>query len=67
MPDGRVHDGVMTHVDLVPTILDLAGAEGLPGMEGRSYVRLLRGETDEHRDAVITNWPPAERVYGAGT
>ncbi len=61
VPDGRVHDGVMTHVDLVPTILDLAGAEGLPGMEGRSYVRLLRGETDEHRDAVIVERIGIER------
>lgn len=50
---GRKHDSVMTHLDLVPTVLDLAGADPLLGMEGRSFAPLLRGETDKHRDAVI--------------
>ncbi len=50
---GRVYNGVMTHLDLTPTFLDLAGAEPLSGMEGRSFAPLLRGETSSHRDAVI--------------
>lgn len=50
---GAVHGGVATHLDLTPTFLDLAQAEPLAGMEGRSFAPLLRGDTDEHRDAVI--------------
>ena len=50
---GRQHDSVMTHLDFVPTVLDLAGADPLLGMEGRSFAPLLRGESDTHRDAVI--------------
>ncbi len=50
---GRVHDGVMTQLDLTPTFLDLAGADPLPGVQGRSFAPLLRGETDQHRDAII--------------
>ena len=60
---GRVHDGVMTQLDFVPTFLDLAGADPLVGMEGRSFAPVLRGETDTHRDAVIV-----ERIaiFGSG-
>ena len=48
-----VHRGVMTHLDLTPTFLDLAEAPPLSGMEGRSFAPTLRGESDGHRDAVI--------------
>ena len=60
---GRVHAGVMTQLDLVPTWLDLAGADPLVGQEGRSFAPLLRGETETHRDAVIV-----ERIaiFGSG-
>ncbi|NKB68654.1 MAG: sulfatase-like hydrolase/transferase [Candidatus Latescibacteria bacterium] len=50
---GRTYDGVMTHLDLTPTFIDLAGADPLPGMEGRSFAPLLRGASQAHRDAVI--------------
>ena len=56
-----VHDGVMTHTDLVPTFLDLAGAPPLLGMEGRSYTKLLQGDTESHRDAVIVERIGIER------
>lgn len=50
---GTAYEGVMTHLDLAPTFIDLAGAEPLPGMEGRSFARVLSGEKANHRDAVI--------------
>jgi len=50
---GSLYDGVMTHLDLTPTFIELAGAEPLPGMEGRSFAAALRGETVAHRDAVV--------------
>jgi arylsulfatase A-like enzyme len=51
--EGCVHEGVMTHLDLTPTVLDLAGAEPLLGAEGRSFAGLLGGDSSAHRDAVI--------------
>ncbi len=50
---GSTYEGVMTHLDLTPTFIDLAGAEPLPGMEGRSFANVLHGEAAAHRDAVI--------------
>jgi len=50
---GRTYDSVMTHLDLTPTFLDLAGADPLPGMEGRSFASNLTGEEEAHREAVI--------------
>ncbi len=50
---GSQYDSVTTHLDFTPTVLDLAGAEPLLGMEGVSFAPLLRGETGTHRDAVI--------------
>jgi hypothetical protein len=51
----------MTHTDLVPTFLDLAGAPALLGMEGRSYTKLLQGDTESHRDAIIVERIGIER------
>ncbi|MGE5181256.1 MAG: sulfatase-like hydrolase/transferase [Acidobacteriota bacterium] len=39
------------HVDIMPTLVDLAGGQPNPDMEGRSLVDVLRGDPD--RDRVI--------------
>ncbi len=59
---GSIYDGVMTQLDLTPTFLDLAGAQPLLGMEGRSFASVLRGEANDHRDAVIV-----ERISAVGS
>lgn len=53
---GRVHDGIVTNVDLARTILDAAGVEPHPRMQGRSFWPDLAGSrpTGDHAD------PPAE-------
>ena len=38
-------------------MLDLAGVEPPPGTAGRSLLPVLRGETDDHRDLVVSGWP----------
>lgn len=40
------------HTDLVPTLLDLAGIDAPPGCQGRSFARLLKGETRSFRDSI---------------
>ena len=46
-----------TLVDVPATILDLAGAEAPAGIAGRSLLPVLRGESDEHRELVVSGWP----------
>jgi arylsulfatase len=58
-PQGSINDGVMHVSDIMPTLLELAGAsypatwqgQELPPLTGRSWGRLLAGEADSVRDA----------------
>jgi len=43
IPAGQVHDGIISNVDLAQTILDAAGVEHHPRMQGRSFWPDLTG------------------------
>ncbi len=43
-------------LDLMPTVLDFAGATIPDNVHGRSLMPILRGETDHHRDAVYCQY-----------
>lgn len=49
-------DAFTGFVDLMPTILDLAGAEVPEFVQGKSLVPFLRGERPEWRDFFVTSW-----------
>lgn len=62
---GRTTDAMIQYVDVLPTIIELAGADptsidtGLPGdpeggtgFDGKSFLKVLKGETDRHGDVV---------------
>jgi N-sulfoglucosamine sulfohydrolase len=57
---GKVKPGVVNQgdfisgIDYTPTILDAAGLEPIAGVAGRSFVPLLRGESQPGRDHVFT-------------
>lgn len=51
---GRVIEPVVEQFDLYPTILELAGANPRPWVEGRSLLPLVRGETGRLHDFVFT-------------
>ncbi len=47
---GKVSDAMVSHIDLYPTICDLAGVKYPSWIEGRSLLPLIRGEKEEIRD-----------------
>ena len=53
LPTGAVNPTVVSQVDLLPTMLELAGLDVPPILEGQSLVPLLRGEPVTGRSAVI--------------
>jgi arylsulfatase A-like enzyme len=57
---GRVYDSLVTHLDLYPTICDLAGLETPDYADGSSLLPLMRGEVTEVHDEIF-----AEVTYHA--
>ncbi|MDQ1739753.1 MAG: N-sulfoglucosamine sulfohydrolase, partial [Pseudonocardiales bacterium] len=57
---GRVFDSIVSHLDLFPTICEVAGIEPPAWLEGVSLLPLVRGEVDELRPEVF-----AELTYHA--
>ena len=49
---GSVADAMVHYVDVTPTCIEAAGGELASGLDGRSFLPVLRGETDRHRDVV---------------
>lgn len=55
-PRGRTTQALASSVDVLPTLLDLAGLalpEGAPALRGRSLRPVLEGEADSVQDAVL--------------
>lgn len=50
---GTTRSTLVSHIDLLPTLLDLAGLERPPILEGRSFAPVLAGTEDDERAAVI--------------
>lgn len=46
---GRVIDALVSNIDVTPTLLDLLGVAGPDTIQGRSYLPLLKGDTDAAR------------------
>jgi len=68
---GQVRRELVSTIDLLPTVLELAGAPPVPGLPGRSLVPLLRGAappwrehlfTEFHTHAARTNYWPQRTV-----
>jgi arylsulfatase A-like enzyme len=57
---GRVVDGMVTHLDLYPTICELAGIEAPDWLEGSSLTPLVTGRAKEIHDEIF-----AEVTYHA--
>ena len=55
MPAAATHEEFVSSVDIMPTLLDILGVAKPDGMDGRSWMPLLRGEKQDARDFVITH------------
>ncbi|MGC9347637.1 MAG: sulfatase [Anaerolineae bacterium] len=60
VPDGparaRRISGLVSLIDLAPTVVDLLGLEAVTGWQGRSLAPLLHGETDRVRAGVFSEY-----------
>jgi len=45
----------VSSVDVMPTLLDVLGVKNPPGMDGRSWLPLLKGEKQKDRDYVVSH------------
>jgi arylsulfatase A-like enzyme len=58
---GRIRAGARTaalaeHIDTFPTLLEMAGVAPPRGVEGRSFLPVLTGEAERHRDRVLVEF-----------
>lgn len=50
---GSTSQAMLSSVDVLPTIVEVAGGAAPDGVDGRSVLGVLRQETDRHRDAIF--------------
>jgi N-sulfoglucosamine sulfohydrolase len=50
---GSVRPEMVSNIDVLPTILEAAGARVPTGIQGRSFLPLMRGDAYEPRDAIF--------------
>lgn len=53
---GKVCDELIATIDVMPTVLEAAGMGAVKGVDGRSFLPLLRGEKQDGRDSVFTQF-----------
>jgi len=51
---GATTDAMASWIDLLPTLVELAGGQPPKDIDGRSFAAVLRGEQAKHRDEVFT-------------
>ncbi|MDE0769011.1 MAG: sulfatase [Opitutaceae bacterium] len=47
-------NAMVSWVDVVPTLIDVAGAQSPKGIDGQSFLRVLNGKKADHRDRIFT-------------
>lgn len=50
---GKVIEGMVSHIDIFPTLCDVLGVEAPPHLQGHSLLPLIRNETTTIRDEVF--------------
>jgi uncharacterized sulfatase len=58
VPAGKRTNAMVSWIDVLPTLLEAAGADpktAAPDIDGRSFLGVLTGATDKHRDRVFAS------------
>ncbi|MFP3902988.1 MAG: arylsulfatase [Armatimonadota bacterium] len=63
---GRVIDAPVCHEDIMPTVLDMAGADIPDTVEGRSLLPMMQGEEPEWRDDLHIQHAPIHHTLTDG-
>lgn len=50
IPAGQTTDAMVEYVDIVPTMVELAGGIPVPVLDGKSFLPVLERKTDHHKD-----------------
>lgn len=50
---GTHTDAIVSHVDLLPTFMEMGGGKGPDQIDGKSFLKVLEGEKKSHRDVVF--------------
>jgi arylsulfatase A-like enzyme len=58
----RKTNALVSHVDIMPTLLDLLNIDVPSFVQGRSLVPILEGKNDKGKECVFTSWP----LYNVG-
>ena len=45
---GSVTDAMIHYVDIVPTLIEMAGGKAIEGLDGRSFLGVMQGKTMQH-------------------
>ena len=53
IPAGTTSDALVSWIDFIPTLLDFAGADIPENIDGKSFTKVLTGETKTHRDLIF--------------
>lgn len=51
---GSRTSAMVSWIDLLPTLIDIAGGEAPEGIDGKSFAKVLLGKTDVHRERIFT-------------
>ena len=51
---GSLTDAMVEYVDVVPTFLEITGAPRTPDLDGRSFLPVLLGQTNEHKKYIFS-------------
>lgn len=50
---GAITSAMVEYTDILPTMIEIAGGTASPAFDGKSFLPVLRGETDQHKDFVF--------------
>ena len=68
IPSGQKTEAMVSWVDFLPTLIEIAGGTAPAGIDGKSFLSVLKRTEDQHRDAIFTthsgdHFPTRMNVY----